>query len=318
MRAVTLSELAMRVRTALLLAAALAPAPARAEGPAADPGAPAVAAALVRRGLERYRAGDHGAAAADLRRAHAVGGDWRLLYPLAHCCSKARDPACALAALEAYLRQGGSRVLGAQRERAERELEQLRARVARLRIVTNVPGAEVTLDGEPAGRSPVVKVVAAGERRIVATHPGFERAEATIVVAGMGDAVVSVELERTPTPAERRHRVTLWVVWATTGGLAASTAGLAVATASGNAALTELRASPSVSEASVEAAEARNLALSVATGVLAGLAVMSLGAGLYFTLWGEGDDEPTAPPAAGVAIGTLGAGPAGVTLTAMF
>jgi hypothetical protein len=50
-----------------------------------------------------------------------------------------------------------------------------------LRIVTEVAGAEVTVDDAPAGRTPVAKVVRPGRHKVKVAHPGYADAEATWV-----------------------------------------------------------------------------------------------------------------------------------------
>lgn len=50
-----------------------------------------------------------------------------------------------------------------------------------LRIATDVPGAAVTVDDAPAGRTPVAKVVVAGRHKVKVALPGYADAEAVWV-----------------------------------------------------------------------------------------------------------------------------------------
>ena len=65
------------------------------------------------------------------------------------------DYAAALQALEKYLHDGGGEVPAAKRSEVERELGKLRARVAKLEIVSNVAGAQVTIDDVAVGTTPL-------------------------------------------------------------------------------------------------------------------------------------------------------------------
>lgn len=85
-----------------------------------------------------------------------------------------------------------------RRARAERAVARLQQRVPTVWVTTVPPGATIYVDREElgaAGTSPRLVPVDAGERRIIAEHPGYHRVEARVTAAPGEAAEVSLELE---------------------------------------------------------------------------------------------------------------------------
>lgn len=83
------------------------------------------------------------------------------------------------------------------RAQATEQLEALRAEVARVRVVTTPPGADVFVDQRDRGRygrAPMLVAVAPGERTITVALDGYRSATTTVVAARGTETQVSLEL----------------------------------------------------------------------------------------------------------------------------
>lgn len=191
----------------LLLAVALSlpAAGARAEPPpagaaVADPAAEARAA--YRRGADLYRAGRYREAIAEFEAADRLRPSPALQFNVGQAWEKLGDVEAALAAFARYLRQDPG---AANREAVERNVRSLEARLAAtgrqmLHVLTDPPGAEVAVDGAPAGRSPVDAAFRPGPHAITAAAPGRQAARRDVVLLPQRSLEVRLDLEPLPPP----------------------------------------------------------------------------------------------------------------------
>ena len=163
-----------------------------------DPANREEAQARFDRGREFFEEGDFAAALVEFRRANELSPNYRLLYNIAQVCYQLQDYPCALQSFNKYLGDGGSDVPPARVADVQRELEKLRARVARVVVSTNVSGAEISVDDVPAGKTPLgaAVVVSAGRRRISASLKGYLPVTKTVEVAGQ--ELLRLALDLTP------------------------------------------------------------------------------------------------------------------------
>jgi hypothetical protein len=148
------------------------------------------------RAVELFKEADFRAALIEFQRAYDSAPNYKVLYNLGQTSLELQDYASALKAFRGYLDGGGREVPAARRAQVEADLKKLDSRVARVEIVVNVEGADVSIDEVPVGRSPLAEPVlaSAGRRRIVATKSGFGSAMRTLDVAGGDRARVTLEL----------------------------------------------------------------------------------------------------------------------------
>jgi tetratricopeptide (TPR) repeat protein len=265
------------------------------------------AAARLRRGIELFSDEKYEEAIVELTESLRLSPRARVLYLLGKAYNELNRPARAREALEQYL-DSGEEISKERKAEVERLVEQLRERTAELRITANVEGAQVTIDGEAVGFTPLsgVQLVDVGTRRVAATKRGHVVAKKSVDVAVGETADVELELSLEPTAvqdtqpsepadgAEVKNQSALIAIWVTAAVLAAGGAGMGVLIWSGERTATRLRAIASTPPDDIQAIETRNTALSITTGVLAGLAVTLAGVGLYLTLWEEGDGSDRA------------------------
>lgn len=204
---------ALAVLAALALAGLASAAP-------IDPGNREEAQARFERGREFFEEGDFSAALVEFRRANEMSPNFRLHYNIGQVCYQLQDYPCALQSFAKYLSEGGAEVPAARVGEVQREMEKLKVRVARVVVSTNVPGAEISVDDVPVGKTPLgaALVVSAGRRRVSASLKGYLPATKTIEVAGMELSRMTLDL----TPMGAAEPVTRTVEREPTGTTASS------------------------------------------------------------------------------------------------
>jgi hypothetical protein len=141
--------------------------------------------------------GDYGAALVKLRRAYDLSHDSRLLWDMAACEKNLRRYVKVHALLERYLAESGDRISADDRRTAESALKTVQSFVSPLRIEVDQPGADILIDGELVGKSPLGKpvLVDIGAREVKVVKGGFRPSAETVRVEGGREVAVSVHLE---------------------------------------------------------------------------------------------------------------------------
>lgn len=155
------------------------------------------------RGLTLFEEGRYDAALAEFTRAYELSPSYRILYNVGRVYAEAGDAVRSVDAFERYLSEGGSAIERRRRTEVESLLAEQRARVSRVWVRTNVPDAQISVDGGlvlgPDGaplrtplRAPIR--VTAGRRLIGARAPGHEAAERPIELPGGVEETVAIDL----------------------------------------------------------------------------------------------------------------------------
>ncbi len=326
----------MRHRSLALCAALALTLPSFTASAQVTPAAQAEAASRFKKGLELFKEGDYQAALIELRRANELAPNYNVLYNIGQVYFQLQDYPNALHSLERYLQEGGKNVDAKRRGEVEKDIDKLKARVANLEIVVNVPDAEVTIDDVPAGKTPLPKtvLVSAGRHRIVVAKPGFASITKVVEIASAEVQKVPVELVETksttatsppvvvdpgngatqpaltpqvplpltipdqPPPPSRSVPVAGWVV---TGGLAVGAVVTGVLALGASSDLKDQRTSGKATRDDLESAKSKAQTFALVTDILTGCAVVAGGVTLYFTVAGgsSSDAKPAAaaPPA---------------------
>ena len=152
------------------------------------------------RGVEYVQDGDLKGALIEFKRAYATAANYRVLYNLGQVENELRNYTQAQAYFQRYLSDGGDDVAPTRRREVEVLLGKLAGRIATLSIETDVPGAELFVDGVSVGRSPLTGPirVSTGSRVLSAVASGRPRVSRVVEAAG-GESV-RVQL-RFPKPA---------------------------------------------------------------------------------------------------------------------
>jgi hypothetical protein len=222
----------VRAATALLALALLAPAAAYAQAPAKPDAAKAdEASARFKAGVSFYKDGDFPAALVEFKRAYDLLPNYNVLYNLGQTARELKDYAAALSSFERYLAEGGKKIDAKRAKEVQAAVEELRRKVGKLRITTNVEGAEITVDDASVGAAPLKEAltVNAGRRKVGATASGYTPLSRIVEVASQAETPVALELVKVEVaapapvvepPKEQGFKIPL-TAWIAGGGTAA-------------------------------------------------------------------------------------------------
>jgi len=145
------------------------------------------------RGVTLFGEADYRAALVEFRRAYEIAPNAAVLYNLGQTYYQLQNYAAALTALERYLDE--SPPSATHRREVEQTIDTLKARVGRVAIKANVGDAEITVDDELVGKTPLAQpiLVSIGRRKITAMHAG--RAPDTRFVDIAAGDTVKVDLD---------------------------------------------------------------------------------------------------------------------------
>jgi hypothetical protein len=291
---------------------------------AADPPSPPSEAQLdearghFNRGVRFYKDADYRSALVEFQEAYRVAPNVRLLFNIGQTFDELQDFAGAVKAFRGYLAGAGSSITAARRADVEKDLRRLEAHVATIDISVSEPGADVLAEGDrriDLGKSPLSApaLLNGGTWTIVATKPGFERAEERLTAAGGDAKKIALKLAPTaepvtagtpvpaavvaPPPPPRRSRAPVWIGLAVTGALAVGAGVTGVLTLGAKRDYDhELGRLPGDADAVASArTHARTLALF--TDVLGGAALVAAAVTLVLYVSGSGDGSASAPSA---------------------
>jgi hypothetical protein len=295
--------------------------PCRAQSPAAAPSVDSAkdAESHFRSGVVLYKDGDPSGALVEFKRAYELEPNYRVLYNIGQTYFQLQRYAEALTALASYLSAGGSQVPSARRSSVQEDIRQLHARVAQVDVRVSVDGAQVLVDDQPVGTSPIEGpvLVSLGHRRISASKVGWLPQERFVDVAAGDHATVSLELqtgtspsaasppappmlvkvsatpahptqEATTSPARPPQSSPPWLLWGATGVLAAATTVTGILTLSARSDLSsQLGSFPGNADA-IDQARSRAKAFGLVTDGLLVATTLAGGIALYATFAGSG------------------------------
>jgi tetratricopeptide (TPR) repeat protein len=157
-----------------LLAVGLA-LPGRAEEPSV-PTAQEQARALLHEGNEKLDQGLYLDALAAFERAYAIFPSARLHYNMGQVCRELGRPLEALEHYERFVAEVTPDELPAQWKRAHERIFELQGAIAQVGIQCNLVDAQVTVDGSPAGVTPLARPLRLlpGAHGLVVSKPGYE------------------------------------------------------------------------------------------------------------------------------------------------
>jgi hypothetical protein len=260
------------------------------------------ARARVQRGIELFDEGNYRLALVELERAYEILPSAKVLYNIGQVHLQLGQYAAAQKALRTYLED--PEIPAERRAEVEKDLAMIATRVATITVESNVPNAEVTINDQPAGRTPLRAVIDAGDSRVVVSLAGYEPRSETLKLAGGDTRAVRVELSKRETVIVTNTRdeglppiaVGGWIV---TGVLAAGAIGTGIGALAAQSRFETMRESPIAGSPEQAAADIDKQAslsdgLALTTDVLIAATILAGGVSLYFTLRGKPKPAVTA------------------------
>ncbi|HEY8091199.1 MAG TPA: PEGA domain-containing protein [Polyangiaceae bacterium] len=159
---------------------------------------PRQASKHFQRGVALYGEADYRGALVEFKRAYALAPNPAVLYNVGETQYQLQDYAGALTTFERFLAEAGPG--DTRRAEVDGDLEVLRSRVGRLVVTTIPPGADVTIDDQPAVRTPIDRpmLVSVGHRRVVASMNGHPPLTRWVDVAADDSITVTLQLPDSP------------------------------------------------------------------------------------------------------------------------
>src|SRR5580704_627322 len=126
------------------------------------------------RGVAMYGEADYRAALVEFKKAYEIAPNAAVLYNLGQTYYQLQNQADALSAFEQYIAQ--SRHSPSHLAEVTTAINTLKSRVGKVMVKTNLAGAEITVDDELAGKSPLTAAidVSIGHRKITVLHAGSQ------------------------------------------------------------------------------------------------------------------------------------------------
>jgi PEGA domain len=143
-----------------------------------------------------YQDGDHRNALVKFQHAYELSHDARLQWNVAACEKNLRHYTRVLSALETYQKEGGALITDQDRQDAVDLTSTVKTLVSSLKVTSNEPGADVFVDDEKIGTTPLPApvLIDVGSRKIRVTKPGYKEFTKVEAVAGAGDVNVTADL----------------------------------------------------------------------------------------------------------------------------
>lgn len=260
------------------------------------------------RGQELFNDGAYEQAMLEFDRAYELAPASLLLFNVGQVALVLRDYPKAISAFEQYLCEMGDKVPEGRRDQVNEALDTAYGRIAYLEITADVEGTEIIVDDISRGTTPLdgPVIVNAGRHTIVGRKVGRLDARTSVTLAGLDRTPVKLEMLLPPTGEVRvvpvpgsedkvvEEEDTYWIGWLVTGSL---TAGAVV---TGLLALDAQRDIDTALDGptnpqDIQSLEDKRVGFAVATDVLAGLAVVSAGLSIWWTI-ADLDDGPADTP----------------------
>lgn len=321
------TRISLAAATVALLGTTIALRAARAD----DNGSTRDAAKHFQRGVALYAEADYRAALVEFKRAYAISPNTAVLYNVGETQYQLQDYAGALTTFERYLAESSQ--TDAHHSEVENDVEILRARVGHVGVVTIPPGAEVTVDDQAVGHTPIDKplLVSVGHRKITATMQGRPAVTRYVDVATDDNLTVTLQMPDPSgggaTPSARHETDAMaathaaggdgshalqTIGWITTGALAVGAIATGIAAAHASSTLQADRNAYPQSSTTLESDAHMTTTYSIIADSLAAGAVLVGGITLVSLLGGGSSSAPKRGSTGDVHV-VLGPTSAGIT-----
>jgi hypothetical protein len=141
---------------------------------------------------------DYASAISKFQRAYELSGDARLLFNIAVCQKNLRKYSKMLATVRRYLEDGAAILTEDDKAQARDIVKTVEAFVSELKLTVDEKDAEVFIDDEKLGNTPITgqAFLDVGVRKITVKKKGFKDAVVNKQVPGGGPIAVEIRLEK--------------------------------------------------------------------------------------------------------------------------
>src|SRR5580704_12327089 len=145
-------------------------------------------------GVTLYGDADYRAALVEFQRAYTLAPNVAVFYNVGEAQYQLQDYASALATFERYIAM--TPASDGRRSEVQQTLAVLRSRVGHLSVVTDPPGADVSIDDQPIGKTPIEQpvVVSIGHRKVTASLFGHPTATKTVDITAEDTQTLTLQL----------------------------------------------------------------------------------------------------------------------------
>lgn len=157
------------------------------------------------RGVALVESGEYAAALQEFRRAYDLSPHHSVLFNIGMSYVALERPVDAVDTLQRYLKESGAELSAERRSAVKEQIEQQKALIAELAILTDVEGASVLVDGHQVGTTPIGQTVrvSRGTHRVIATAEDGARADHTLSVSGGQRHELTLKFASPPKAAPR-------------------------------------------------------------------------------------------------------------------
>jgi tetratricopeptide (TPR) repeat protein len=158
-------------------------------------------------GIELARSGRYEEALQEFLLAYDKSPNYVVLYNVGQAYIGLKRPLEALAALERYVREGGDEIPPERLERTKKQIAAQRAEIGELRILVDVAGATIELDGAPLGKAPLLEPVRVmAGTHLIGVHAPDQPPLLRSVTVAPGQALdLAIELPQASEPITPAH-----------------------------------------------------------------------------------------------------------------
>lgn len=146
------------------------------------------------RGVSAFSDGDFAGALYEFELAHEASGNFRILYNIGVCDLELHRYAKARTAFEQYLIDGGDQISPGRKAKVRERLATIETRVGNARITSTPDGANVVIEGEVVGVTPLDLTLDIGPTQLELTLDGYQTESTRVRVIGGETAQLDVEL----------------------------------------------------------------------------------------------------------------------------
>jgi len=152
------------------------------------------AKAAFKRGVEAFADEDYPAALSDFEKAYELSGRAKILYNIAMCERALYRYKNSIQTFRKYIAELGDELSDEKKTEVLTMIEEMEARLGRLKLSGLPEGADVYVDGSLVGRAPLSGpvLVDPGEHRIQASMEGRKRAHKTVSVPAAAKCPLSL------------------------------------------------------------------------------------------------------------------------------